>query len=104
MRDSPTQLFAATLLTLWTSVASSQDQLAEYSNPEPGEKVLAFYSKMPEQAVAVTHSGHVGLGFFPADIPKFTEPGIRTGSYCQPQAGGRQRPGDWLCQRARIVP
>jgi len=79
MRDSPTQLFAATLLTLWTSVASSQDQLAEYSNPEPGEKVLAFYSKMPEQAVAVTHSGHVGLGFFPADIPKFTEPGIRTG-------------------------
>lgn len=59
--------------------AVAQDQTAAYANPEPGEKVLSFYSSMPQHVVAVTHSGHVGLGFFPPDIVRFTEPGIRTG-------------------------
>ena len=41
--------------------------------------MLSFHSKLPDQAIALTHSGHVGLGFFPAGIPKFTEPGISRG-------------------------
>jgi len=60
-------------------VIHAQDQSTPYSEPQPGEKVLSFYSSMPQHAIAVTHSGHVGLGFFPPGIPKFTEPGIRTG-------------------------
>jgi hypothetical protein len=59
--------------------AGAQNQVTAYSQPGPGEKVLSFHAKLPDQALALTHSGHVGLGFFPADIPKFTEPAIRRG-------------------------
>jgi hypothetical protein len=59
--------------------AGAQDQVTDYSQPAPGERVLSFHSKLPDQAIALTHSGHVGLGFFPADIPRFSEPGIRRG-------------------------
>jgi hypothetical protein len=66
-------------LALVTMLASAQDQVTAYSRPEPGEKVLSFHSRLPDQAIALTHSGHVGLGFFPAGIPKFSEPGISRG-------------------------
>lgn len=69
----------AALALTCAAAAHAQDQTTPYSQPEPGEKTLSFYSSMPQHAVALTHSGHVGLGFFPRDIPKFTEPGIRTG-------------------------
>jgi hypothetical protein len=66
-------------LALVSMLASAQDQVTTYSRPESGEKVLSFHSRLPDQAIALTHSGHVGLGFFPAGIPKFSEPGIRRG-------------------------
>ena len=67
------------VLAMLATLASAQDQVTAYSRPEAGEKVLSFHAKLPDQAIALTHSGHVGLGFFPAGIPKFTEPGISRG-------------------------
>lgn len=81
-KEQPMRLNRIALAALALACAATvgaQDQTAAYSHAQPGEKVLSFHSTMPEHAVAVTHSGHVGLGFFPAGIPKFTEPGIRTG-------------------------
>ena len=66
-------------LALVATIATAQDQVTAYSRAEAGEKVLSFHSKLPDQAIALTHSGHVGLGFFPAGIPKFSEPGISRG-------------------------
>lgn len=71
--------FSLLTLLLLPALAGAQDQVTAYSHPEPGEKVLSFHSQLPDQAIALTHSGHVGLGFFPAGIPKFTEPGISHG-------------------------
>jgi hypothetical protein len=70
---------SAIALLLCSTAAGAQDQVTAYSHAQPGEKVLSFHSKLPDQAVALTHSGQVGLGFFPAGIPKFTEPGISRG-------------------------
>jgi hypothetical protein len=64
---------------LVASASIAQDQTTAYSHAQPGERVISFHSKMPQNAIAITHSGHVGLGVFPPGIPKFTEPGIRRG-------------------------
>jgi hypothetical protein len=73
------RILTALTLAFGASVSDAQDQTTAYSQPEPGERVLSFYSKMPQHAIAITHSGHVGLGMFPPGIPRFTEPGIRRG-------------------------
>lgn len=79
MRGSAWAVLAALVVAATPPAVRAQDQTTAYSEPQPGEKVLSFHSSMPAHAVSITHGGHVGLGFFPPDIPRFTEPGIRHG-------------------------
>jgi hypothetical protein len=77
-RRSSTRNAAAAAL-LWCAAAVGEQSMPPYSAPRPGERVMSFYSNMPEHAISVTHGGAIGLGTFPPGIPTLSEPGIRNG-------------------------